>query len=336
MASNRRQFLGNALAGASGMAIAQAAQAQTTPAAQRSSGAPAPRNLTYATIRSGDALGLGLKVPGGVLDVRAAEASARTGAPTTLQGVIRQEGNLAALGQLVARSSGELSRFVVAEKDARFGPLVVEAPKVLCIGLNYRAHVAEAQQQVPTTPIFFNKFNSSLNGHGGTIRVSAENAKAFDYEAEMVVVLARGGRNIAESAALDHVLGYAVGQDFSARDLQMATSQWMMGKAGDGWGPIGPWLVGAELVDPQNLNIECRVNGEVRQSSNTSRMIFNVAAQIAYLSKHMALSPGDVIFSGTPEGVILGYPKEKQVWLKAGDRITTTIEKLGTQEIVLT
>ncbi|MBV9889558.1 MAG: fumarylacetoacetate hydrolase family protein [Rhizobacter sp.] len=336
MAGSRRQFLGSALAGAGGIAIAQAAQAQAAAVPQPTGAAAAPRNLSYATIKSGDTLGLGLKVPGGVLDVRAAEASRATGAPTTLAAVIRREGNVAALAQLVARSGSDLSRFVVAENDIRFGPLVAEAPKVLCIGLNYRAHVAEAQQQIPTTPIFFNKFNSSLNGHGGTIRVSSENAKAFDYEAEMVVVLARGGRNIAEAAALDHVLGYAVGQDFSARDLQMATSQWMMGKAGDGWGPVGPWLVGAELVDPHNLNIECKVNGEVRQSSNTSRMIFNVAAQIAYLSKHMTLSPGDVIFTGTPEGVIVGYPKEKQVWLKAGDRITTTIEKLGTQEIVLT
>jgi 2-keto-4-pentenoate hydratase/2-oxohepta-3-ene-1,7-dioic acid hydratase in catechol pathway len=109
----------------------------------------------------------------------------------------------------------------------------------------------------------------------------------------------------------------------------------MMGKAGDGWGPVGPWLVGADLVDAQNLAIECRVNGQVRQSSNTNRMIFNIRQQIAYLSRHMSLEPGDVIFTGTPEGVIVGYPKDKQVWLKAGDRITTTIEKLGTQEVLL-
>src|SRR3954447_15503362 len=334
MASNRRQFLGSALAGAGAIQVAQAQTSSS--AAPPSSGVAAPRNLTYATIRSGDTWGLGLRVPGGVLDVRSAEASARSGAPTTIDALIRRQGNLGALAQLASRSGADLSRFVVAERDVRFGPVVTQAPKILCIGLNYRAHVAEANQQVPTTPIFFNKFNSSLNAHNGTIRVSAENAKAFDYEAELVAVLARGGRNISEAAALDHVLGYAVGQDFSARDLQMATSQWMMGKAGDGWGPVGPWLVGADLVDAQNLNIECRVNGEVRQSSNTSRMIFNIAQQIAYLSRHMTLEPGDVIFTGTPEGVIVGYPKEKQVWLKAGDRITTTIEKLGTQEVVLT
>lgn len=337
MSNNRRQFLGTALAGVGAVNLAQAQTAAPQPQRSQASGQASPRGLTYATIRSGDGWGLGLRVPNGVLDVRAAEAAARTGAPTTMDAVIRQQGNVSALAQLATRSTGsDMARYVVAEKDVRFGPVVSQAPKILCIGLNYRAHVAEANQQVPTTPIFFNKFNSSLNAHNGTIRVSAENAKAFDYEAELVAVLARGGRNISEATALDHVLGYAVGQDFSARDLQMATSQWMMGKAGDGWGPVGPWLVGADLVDAQNLNIECRVNGEVRQSSNTSRMIFNIAQQIVYLSRHMTLEPGDVIFTGTPEGVIVGYPKDKQVWLKAGDRITTTIEKLGMQEVLLT
>jgi 2-keto-4-pentenoate hydratase/2-oxohepta-3-ene-1,7-dioic acid hydratase in catechol pathway len=252
--------------------------------------------------------------------------------------VIRQEGNLAALPKLVedARAGGPAAQHVIPVQEAKFGPAVTRPPKVLCIGLNYRAHVEEAKEKLPTTPIFFNKFTSSLNGHGGTIAVSKEHAKNFDYEAELVVILAKGGRNISEEAALDHVFGYAVGHDFSARDLQLATSQWMMGKAGDGWGPIGPWIVSADQIDPQNLKIECRVNGEVRQSSNTRLMIFNVRQQIAYLSKHMTLEPGDVIFTGTPEGVIIGYPKEKQVWLKAGDKIVTSIEKLGDQEIMLT
>jgi 2-keto-4-pentenoate hydratase/2-oxohepta-3-ene-1,7-dioic acid hydratase in catechol pathway len=252
-----------------------------------------------------------------------------------MDAVIRQEGDVSALTRLAGMAQGDLSRFVVPEQSVRFGPVVTAPPKVLCIGLNYRAHVAEANEKLPTTPIFFNKFNSSLNAHNGTIRVSREHAKAFDYEAELVLVMGRGGRDIPEATALDHVLGYAVGQDFSARDLQLATSQWMMGKAGDGWGPIGPWLVGADLVDPQNLNIECRVNGELRQSSNTSRMIFDIRQQIAFLSRNLTLEPGDVIFTGTPEGVIVGYPKNKQVWLKAGDRITTTIQNLGVQEVVL-
>jgi len=325
-----------ALAAASGRSGAQA-QGAMAPARRATGEQQAPKGLTYATIMTSGGYGLGIRTDKGVLDVRAAEAALKTGAPTTVDAVIRQDGDLAALPRLVeqARSGGEAAKYIVPEAQVKFGPVVTSPPKVLCIGLNYRAHVAEANQQVPTTPIFFNKFTTSLNAHGGTIAVSKEHAKNFDYEGELVVVMSKGGRNILEDAALDHVFGYAVGHDFSARDLQMATSQWMMGKAGDGWGPIGPWLVSADQIDPQNLNIQTKVNGEVRQSSNTSRMIFNVRQQIAYLSKHMTLEAGDVIFTGTPEGVIAGYPKDKQVWLKAGDRVTTSIEKLGDQEFTL-
>jgi len=337
MLTDRRGFIGAAsVAALAGCAPLQpVAQAGPGGAPMRRPQQALPRGLTYATIGTPEGYALGIRTPQGVLDVLAAERSARTGAPVTMEALIDQEGDLSALPRLAAMAGGELSRFVIPESLVRYGPVVTDPPKILCIGLNYRAHVAEANQQVPTTPIFFNKFTSSLNAHQGTIMVSREQAKAFDYEAELVVVLGRGGRNIPEAEALDHVLGYAVGQDFSARDLQMATSQWMMGKAGDGWGPIGPWLVGADLVDPQNLNIECRVNGQVRQSSNTNRMIFNIRQQIAFLSRNLTLEAGDVIFTGTPEGVIVGYPKDKQVWLKAGDRITTTIEKLGTQELLL-
>lgn len=340
MDRDRRTFLqatgAVALAAGSG-ATAVTAAAQTSPAA-RPGPQPPLRNVTYATIRSGQGFGLGIRTDKGVLDVRAAEAALRTGAPTTVDAVVQQAGDLAALQRLIeqARTGAEAARYLLPEASVSFGPAVMAPPKILCIGLNYRAHVAEANEKVPTVPIFFNKFTSSLNGHGGTIAVSREHAKSFDYEAELVVVMGRGGRDITEEAALDHVFGYAVGQDFSARDLQMATSQWMMGKAGDGWGPVGPWLVSADQVDPQNLSLECKVNGETRQSTNTKMMIFNVRQQIAFLSKHLTLEAGDVIFTGTPEGVIIGYPKEKQVWLKAGDRITTTIEKLGSQEIVLT
>jgi len=337
MEINRRRFVGGAATAAlAGCGSMQVAQAPAGAAATRSTtNQPMERRVTYATIGTDAGWGLGVRAANGVLDVAAAERALRLGAPTTMEAVVRQDGDLAALARLAAMTGGDAARFVVPESAVRFGTVMPGPPKIMCIGLNYRAHVAEANQQIPTTPIFFNKFTSSMNSHNGVIRLSTEATKAFDYEAEMVVVIGRGGRNISEADALDHVLGYAVGQDFSARDVQMATSQWMMGKAGDGWGPVGPWLVGAELVDAQNLDIECRVNGEVRQSSNTSRMIFNVRQQIAFLSRHLTLQAGDVIFTGTPEGVIAGYPKDKQVWLKAGDRVTTTIQGLGVQEIRL-
>jgi 2-keto-4-pentenoate hydratase/2-oxohepta-3-ene-1,7-dioic acid hydratase in catechol pathway len=179
-------------------------------------------------------------------------------------------------------------------------------------------------------PILFNKFNTSLNSHQGTVRVSAIPATNYDYEAELVIVMGKRASNVSEAEALSYVLGYATGNDFTARDLQSRSSQWMIGKACDGFAPIGPYVVTADLVgDPNNLKIECRVNGEVRQSSNTNDMVFNCAQIISYASKLMTLEPGDLIFTGTPEGVISGYPKDKQVWLKAGDKLSTTIEKLG-------
>jgi len=139
---------------------------------------------------------------------------------------------------------------------------------------------------------------------------------------------------VSEAEALDYVFGYATGNDFSARDLQLrdgrAGSQFMIGKTPDGFFPIGPWLVGADLVgDPQKLAIETRVNGEQRQSSNTSDMLFSVAHIIAYASSIFTLKPGDVFSTGTPEGVILGKPEAEQVWLKAGDKVSCSVEKCG-------
>jgi 2-keto-4-pentenoate hydratase/2-oxohepta-3-ene-1,7-dioic acid hydratase in catechol pathway len=149
--------------------------------------------------------------------------------------------------------------------------------------------------------------------------------------------MGKTARNVSEADALSYVFGYATGNDFTARDLQSRSSQWMLGKTCDGFAPVGPWLVTADQIeDPNNLKIECRVNGEVRQSSNTSDMVFGCRQLISYISKHLTLRPGDIIFTGTPEGVIAGYPKEKQVWLKAGDKLVTSIEKLGELEFVLT
>jgi 2-keto-4-pentenoate hydratase/2-oxohepta-3-ene-1,7-dioic acid hydratase in catechol pathway len=135
---------------------------------------------------------------------------------------------------------------------------------------------------------------------------------------------------------LKYVFGYATGNDFTARDLQSRSSQWLLGKTLDGSGPVGPWLVTADQVDGDNLKIECRVNGQIRQSSNTADMLFNCRQLVSYVSKYITLKPGDIIFTGTPEGVIAGYPKDKQVWLKAGDKITTSIEKLGELTFALT
>jgi 2-keto-4-pentenoate hydratase/2-oxohepta-3-ene-1,7-dioic acid hydratase in catechol pathway len=137
---------------------------------------------------------------------------------------------------------------------------------------------------------------------------------------------------VSESEALNHVAGYCTSNDFSARDLQLElpSGQWMIGKTLDDFAPIGPYFVSSDLVgDPNNLKIQTRVNGELRQSSNTNDFIFNTQQMVSYISRFWTLNPGDIIFTGTPQGVIAGYPKEKQVWLKPGDEIVSSIEKLG-------
>jgi 2-keto-4-pentenoate hydratase/2-oxohepta-3-ene-1,7-dioic acid hydratase in catechol pathway len=218
----------------------------------------------------------------------------------------------------------------------RLLPPIPDPEKIVCIGLNYRKHAAETGNPVPKQPILFNKYNTALNGHGGTIGVSEEDAQRFDYEAELVIVIGRRARNVSEADAPNYIFGYATGNDFTARDLQSRSSQWMLGKSLDGSAPLGPWLVTADQVDGDNLKIECRVNGEVRQSSNTSDMVFNCKQLVSYTSRYFTLKPGDIIFTGTPEGVISGYPKDKQVWLKPGDKIVTSIEKLGDLSFTLT
>ena len=292
-----------------------------------------PRGFVFATLRRPNGYGLGVRTDRGILDVAAAEQDPREGAPTTINAVFKGKGDVNGLKRLVDKAKD--GHFVAIDKAA-FGPCVTSPEKIVCVGLNYRKHAAETDNQVPKEPILFNKFNTALNHHGGIIGVSEEDAKRFDYEAELVIVIGKAARNVSEADAPNYIFGYATGNDFTARDLQSRSTQWMLGKTLDGSAPVGPWLVTADLADGDNLKIECRVNGEVRQSSNTSDMVFNCKQLVSYVSRYLTLKPGDIIFTGTPEGVISGYPKDKQVWLKAGDRLVTSIEKLGDLEFRLT
>ena len=289
-----------------------------------------PKNMMLLTLRNGEAFSLGIKTAKGVLDVRKAAKAFKSNAPITIDALIAggDQGLTDLLNKALAASN--VKGLFLDESKIEFGPCVTNPEKILCVGLNYAKHIREVGQQIPKQPILFNKYNNALNMHLGTVRVSSMPAEKFDYEAELVIVMGRRAHNVSEAEALSYVFGYANGNDFSARDLQSRSSQWMIGKTCDGFALVGPYLVTADLVgDPNNLKIECTVNGEVRQSSNTSDMIFNCAQIISYTSKLMTLEPGDIIYTGTPEGVINGYPKDKQVWLKAGDKLTTSIEKLG-------
>src|SRR5215468_573845 len=340
MRQDRRMFLKTAgVVGATAVAanaLVQPAAAQNAPTASGSK--EMPKGMTFATLRRSDGYGLGLRTDRGILDVTATEKDFSQGAPTSITAVLKGQGDIAALNRLAekAKVSAGAARYFIAEDKAQFGPAVTEPEKIVCIGLNYRRHAAETNNPVPKLPILFNKYNSALNCCGGTVAVSKEKAEQFDYEAELVVVIGRTARNVSEADAPKYIFGYATGNDFTARDLQSRSSQWMLGKTLDGSGLVGPWLVTADQVDGDNLKIECRVNGEVRQSSNTSDMVFNCKQLVSYISDYMTLQPGDIIFTGTPEGVIAGYPKEKQVWLKPGDRVVSSIEKLGDLHFTLT
>ena len=339
MDGERRSFLKKT--GAAGVVLAAGASAPQPSLAQgagpgASPGSPAaPKRMTFVTLRSGDAYSLGVKTDLGILDVAKTAKFVRSPAPTTIDDLIRR-GDRGLTELVKVALARKTPGFFVAEDRAEFGPCVTNPEKILCVGLNYARHARETNNPIPKLPILFNKFNNALNSHGGTVRVSSIAAERFDYESELVIVVGKRARNVSEAEALSYVFGYCNGNDFTARDLQSRSSQWMIGKTCDGFGLIGPYLVTADQVDPNNLKIEGTVNGEVRQSSNTSDMVFNCAQIVSYASTLMTLAPGDVIYTGTPEGVISGYPKEKQVWLKAGDKLTTTIEKLGTLRFALT
>ncbi|PSR22376.1 MAG: FAA hydrolase family protein [Sulfobacillus acidophilus] len=204
--------------------------------------------------------------------------------------------------------------------------------KIICVGLNYRPHVTESAFDMPTHPVLFNKYVNAVVGPDAVVRAPLDSTE-FDYEAELVLVMGRVCHQVSESQALDYVAGYCNGNDLSARDLQFRTSQWLLGKAGDGMGPMGPYLVTRDDVpDPDQLEIIGKRNGEVVQHSNTREMIFSCRYLISYISRYITLEPGDVIFTGTPEGVILGQPTETRRWLQPGEVVSVQITGLGELE----
>lgn len=229
----------------------------------------------------------------------------------------------------------ERARTRLAEADLELEPCLPTIGKLICVGLNYRRHAMETGAQIPEVPILFSKFANALAAHRQEIAIPPETTQA-DYEVELGVVMGRRAVRVSEDQALDYVAGYCVANDLSARDLQMRTSQWMLGKTLDHFLPLGPYLVTADEVrDPQNLGLRTFVNGQKRQDSNTSDMVFSVAEIISYTSRYMTLEPWDLIITGTPEGVILGMP-EPRPWLKPGDELALEVDSVGRLENRLT
>lgn len=218
---------------------------------------------------------------------------------------------------------------VLNEDDLEWGPCVTRPHKIICVGLNYRKHADETNAPYPEVPILFNKFDNTLTGHHSEIAIPAV-TNQLDYEVELGIVIGEKTKSVSKEEALSHVFGYCTVNDLSARDLQMRTHQWLLGKTCDDFSPAGPYLVTSDEVgNPNNLSLKTYVNDELRQDSNTSDMIFSCAEIVSYISQHMTLVPGDLILTGTPEGVVFGLPADQRVYIQPGDVITVEIEKLG-------
>ena len=280
--------------------------------------------MKLLTFHRNNVLQLGIRTEKGVIDVAGASGGEER-FPLTMDAVIRGGTEaLKALQSLVKQSPAD---WLLNEKDLQPGPCVGTPEKLICIGLNYKRHAQETGMPIPEVPVLFSKFNNTLAATGEPIPLP-DNAVQYDYEVELGVVIGKEARYVRVDEALDYVFGYFTVNDMSVRDLQFRTSQWLLGKTLDKFFPTAPYLVTAEEVgDPQNLRLSCWVNGELRQNSNTADMIFSVAECISYISQYMTLKPGDVISTGTPEGVVMGM-KEKN-WLKPGDEVVVEVEGLG-------
>jgi len=297
--------------------------------------------LAQFKTKQSDATRLGLLLNDSVLDVAGlalSVAEAGGQAPSWLQGVgdmrgVIERGTQALNGinalvkEAQARGIAQDARLSFSLEAIEFLP-AVKAGKILAIGRNYVDHAIEGGGAPPEAPLLFNKLPNSLSAHGAPI-VLPTISKQVDYEAELAVVIGRKAKRVSEAEALEDVFGYTLINDVSARDLQFGDSQWVRGKGLDSFAPLGPFITTRdEIADVQALKIEGRLNGQVMQSSTTGKMIFRVADLISYLSQGITLEPGDVIATGTPEGV--GFFRDPPVLLKAGDVFEVTIEGLGT------
>ena len=234
-----------------------------------------------------------------------------------------------ALKEVFARAKSQFeARSGLLSLDAlELGPPVPDPDKIMCLGVNYREHAAEAQQELPAVPMFFAKFRNSLIGPTSPILLPRASTQV-DYEGELAVIIGQHCKEVAEQEALQYVAGYTIMNDVSARDVQMQTSQWTAGKALDTFAPMGPGIVLASSIpNPQTLTLTTRVNEQVVQHDTTANMVFSVASVIAFLSSLMTLEPGDIIATGTPSGV--GFKRTPPLFLHDGDVVEVEIERIG-------
>jgi 2-keto-4-pentenoate hydratase/2-oxohepta-3-ene-1,7-dioic acid hydratase in catechol pathway len=275
--------------------------------------------MRLVTYDAGDGGRAGMVVDGRVVDAWAALGEPHRGS----------------LRELIAHGRVEDLRGRVGDTGAPSHPLsavrllppIPDPDKIVCIGLNYAKHAAEGRQEVPESPTIFGKYRNALTADGATVRLP-EASRKVDYEAEVAFVVGRQAKQVAEGDALDFIAGYMLFNDLSARDLQFATPQWMAGKVFDGAAPSGPALVTPEEAGPADaIEIELTLNGEKMQGDSTANLIFSIPFLLSHLSQLMTLEPGDIVATGTPDGV--GGAREPRVWLGDGDELVVSSPTLG-------
>jgi ureidoglycolate lyase len=277
--------------------------------------------MKLATFDTGGAARVGIVAGDGLVDL----AQAAPGLPRDMIGLI----------EAWPRIEQEVRQLDSTKPHLKLADVHLRAPvpkpqKVLAIGLNYADHIEESGLPKPERQVWFTKLPSAVNGPYDPIQMPKVST-AVDYEAEFVAIVGKRCRHVAKEDAPGAIFGYAAGNDVSVRDWQFHTPQWILGKSFDTHAPFGPWIVTAdEIGDPHTLGIRCLVNGEMRQNSNTSNLVFNVFDQIALLSQAMTLIPGDVIFTGTPGGV--GFAAKPPNFLKEGDLVRVEIDRIGALE----
>lgn len=267
----------------------------------------------------GDAC-VGVKTDSGILNIT------KLGFPARMNDIIEGGDDMLAK---ISSALGADTPPVISEESIRFLP-VTEPKKIICEGLNYKDHAEETGGEAPKFPIFFSKFSDSLTGAGEPVTLPPW-LKRFDYEAELVIIIGKAAYNITEDEAEACIFGYTCGNDLSERGSQFLSTQWLAGKALPGFAPIGPYIVTRDCFDPNASNgIFCEVNGVTVQAGDTKNMIFPCFEALSAASRFFPLSPGDLIFTGTPAGVIQGKKKDERVWLKPGDFVTVTIDGICT------
>ena len=277
---------------------------------------------------------LGLQMKEDILNILKLAEHLNTSLPQTMDALINNSRDgLRQIDETLKKAEElhvSLKDYLIPTAKIDFLPIVKSPEKILCVGKNYIEHIKATGGDVPTYPVFFSKCNNALAAHDQEIPLQP-NAQQVDYEAELVIIIGETINSVCENDAHKAILGYSIGNDISERTFQFASSQWLIGKTMDHFAPIGPALVTKDEVPAvQDLTIQTRRNGKIVQNSSTSDMLFNVNKVVSQASQYMTLKPGDIIFTGTPSGVILEQAEKQRSWLKAKDKIDITIESIGT------